>query len=220
MAVEIKIEKRATNKKPRVIRSEGSIPATIYGPEIEPQSIQLNAKEFSKVNFHDYTHLIQLKGDNEEYEALIKNIQRDFVTRDVLNIEFYKVKRGHKVTMKVELKFTGISPAVKVGADMIAIHKEANIKCLPKDIPYFIEVDISKLADVGDYLTFADLKFDRETIELLEPDKEIVCKAEAKRTNVVESSTPAEEAVVEGEEAADGEAKPDDAKAAKAAKAE
>ena len=199
MAVEIKIEKRATNKKPGVLRAEGNIPATLYGPEIEPQSIQLNAKEFSKVNFHDYTHLIQLNGDGEEHEALIKNIQRDFVTRDVLNIEFYKVKRGHKVTMKVELKFIGVSPAVKIGADLVVIHKEANIKCLPKDIPYFLEVDISTLKENGEYLTFADLNFDREKIELLEPGKEIICKAEAKRTNVVESSTAAE-AVVEGAE--------------------
>jgi large subunit ribosomal protein L25 len=205
MAVEIKIEKRATNKKPGVLRTEGTIPATLYGPEIEPQNIQLNAKDFSKVNFHDYTHLIQLKGDGEEHEALIKNIQRDFVTRDVLNIEFYKVKRGHKVTMKVELKFTGVSQAVKTGSDMVAIHKEANIKCLPKDIPYFIEVDISKLENNGDFLTFADLNFDREKIELLEPEKEIVCKAEAKRTNVVETSAP-------GEETTEGEAKSEEAK--------
>lgn len=210
MAVEIKIENRA-DKKPGVLRAEGIVPATIYGPEIEPKNIQLNAKEFSRVNFHDYTHLINLKSDKEEYEALIKNIQRDFVTRDVLNIEFYKVKRGHKVTMKVELKFVGVSPAVKTGADLVAIHKEANIKCLPKDIPYFLEVDVSKLVENDQFITFADLIFDREKIELLEPEKEIICKAEAKRTNVVESSAPAEEATAE---AAEGDAKAEDEKKA------
>jgi large subunit ribosomal protein L25 len=215
MAVEIKIEKRDTTKKPRVLRSEGTIPATLYGPEIDPQAIQLNAKEFSRVNFHDYTHLINLKNDAEEHEALIKNIQRDFVTRDVLNIEFYKVKRGHKVTMKVELKFTGTSQAVKTGADLVVIHKEANIKCLPKDIPYFLEVDISKLTEVGTQMTFADLVFDREKIELLEPAKEVICKAEAKRTNVVETTAPAEAA--EGEAAEGAEAAPAEGEAAKAA---
>lgn len=200
MAVEIKIEKR-TNKKAGALRTQGIIPATLYGPEIEPQNIQLNAKEFSRVNFHDYTHLISLKDGTEEHEALIKNIQRDFVTRDVLNIEFYKVKRGHKVTMKVELKFVGVSPAVKLGADLIVIHKEANIRCFPRHIPYYLEVDISKLANVGEHITFADMNFDRETIELLEPAKEIVCKVDSKRTNIVESSVP--------EEAPAAEAKPD-----------
>ena len=213
MAVDIKIEKRS-NKKPRALRAEGTIPATLYGPEIEPQNIQLNAKEFSRVNFHDYTHLINLKADGEEHEALIKKIQRDFVTRDVLNIEFYKVKRGHKVTMKVELKYTGTSNAVKTGADLVTIHKEANIRCLPKDIPYFLEVDISKLENVGDQMTFNDLQFDREAIELLEPPKEVICKAEAKRTNVVAEAAPVE-AAAEGE-AAEGAAAAEAGEAPKA----
>ena len=199
MAVEIKIEKRNNAKKARALRAEGTIPATLYGPEIEPQMIQLNAKDFSRVNFHDYTHLINLKGDGDEHEALIKNIQRDFVTRDVLNIEFYKVKRGHKVTMKVELKFEGTSQAVKTGADLVVIHKEANIRCLPKDIPYFLPVDITKLEEIGNHVTFADLEFDREKIELLEPEKEVICKAEVKKANIVADDTPT--APAEGEAA-------------------
>ena len=213
MVVELKVEKRA-DKKPGAIRAAGDVPATLYGPEIEPQNIQLNAKEFSRVNYHDYTHLINLKDGSDEHEVLIKNIQRDFVTRDVLNIEFYKVKRGHKVTMKVELKFTGTSQAVKTGADLVTIHKEANIRCLPKDIPYFLEVDITKLENIDDQIAFSDLVFDREKIELLEPAKEIVCKAEAKRVNVVEKAAPAEgeaEAAAEGDAAApaaEGEAAP------------
>jgi large subunit ribosomal protein L25 len=204
MAVEIKVEKRS-NKKAGALRTEGIIPATLYGPEIEPKNIQLNAKEFSRVSHHDYTHLISLKDGTEEHEALIKNIQRDFLTRDVLNIEFYKVKRGHKVTMKVELKFIGVSPAVKLGADLIVIHKEAHIKCFPRHIPYYLEVDISKLVNVGDHITFADMNFDRETIELLEPPKELVCKVDSKRTNVVETSAP--------EAPAPADAKPEASKA-------
>ena len=66
-------------------------------------------------------------------------------------------------------------------------------------------MDISKLVNVGDHITFADMNFDRETIELLEPAKEIVCKVDSKRTNIVESSVP--------EEAPAADAKPDAAKA-------
>lgn len=194
MAVEIKFENRNKTKKARALRAEGVIPATLYGPEIEATEIQLNAKEFSRVNFHDYTHLINLKADDAEHEVLIKNIQRDFVTREVLNIEFYKIKRGHKVTMKVELKFEGSSEAVKLGADLVTIHKEANIRCLPRNIPYFLSVDISKLKNVGDQLSFADIEVDAEKIEILDPEKEVVCKAESKRTNTVETSAPAAEA--------------------------
>jgi hypothetical protein len=59
MATELKIEKRKENSKPRALRREGLIPATIYGPELENAiDIQVNGKDFKKVSFKDYKHLI------------------------------------------------------------------------------------------------------------------------------------------------------------------
>lgn len=201
MSVELQVKSRE-NKKPRALRREGAIPATLYGPEIEPMNIQLDAKEFSRVPYADYNRLITLKGD-QEHEALIKKVQKDFVTREVQNIEFYKIKRGHKITMKVGIKFKGDSPAVKMGADFVPVHQEVHIKCLPKNIPYFIEVDISELKESGDHITFADLKINRDEIEVLDPDKEIICKAETKKKDhTIEPEPAAAEATAEGAEAA------------------
>jgi large subunit ribosomal protein L25 len=203
MTTEILIKPRE-NKKPKALRREGQIPATLYGPEIEAQSIQLNAKDFSKVPFEDYNRLITLKGD-QEHEALIKTVQKDFITREVQNIEFYKIKRGHKVTMKVAIKFTGDSPAVKMGADFVPMHQEAHIKCFPRHIPYFIEVNISSLKASGDHITFADLNINREEIEILDPAQEIICKAESKKKDHTVEPVEAP--------AAEGEAKAEEAKA-------
>lgn len=211
MSVELQIKARE-NKKPKALRREGTIPATLYGPEIEAKNIQLNAKEFSKVDFADYNRLMTLKGE-EEHEALIRNVQRDFISHEVQNIEFYKIKRGHKVTMKVAFKFIGDSPAVKLGADFVPVHQEAHIKCLPKDIPYFIEVDISSLKESGDHITFADLNIDREVIEILDPNKEIICKAETKKkdhTLELEAETATTETETEAE--AKSESSADEAK--------
>lgn len=207
MSVELQVKSRE-NKKPKALRREGLIPATLYGPEIEPLSIQLNAKEFSKVAYADYNRLITLKGD-QEHEALIKKVQKNFVTREVQNIEFYKIKRGHKITMKVAVKFNGTSPAVKLGADFIPVHQEVHIKCLPKDIPYFVEVDITCLKENGDHITFADLQIDREKIEVLDPDKEIICKAETKKKDHMIEPDPVAEAA-EGEAAPAAEAEKKD----------
>ena len=182
MAVELKIKHRE-KKNPRALRKEGSIPATLYGPDFEDMDIQLSAKDFSRVPFEDYTHLIHLKTETEDHEVLIKNIQKDFVSREVMNIQFYKIKRGHKVTMKVALKFTGVSNAVRLGADFVAPHKEVNVRCFPRHIPQFIEVNISSLENPGDTITFADLVINKEEIEILDPSKEIICKAETKKTD-------------------------------------
>lgn len=202
MAIELQVRPRE-NKKARALRREGQIPATIYGPEIEPINLQLGAKDFSQVPFADYTHLIDLKDGGEGHEVLIKEIQRNYVSRDVQSIQFYKIKRGHKVTTRIAFKFIGVSPAVKLGADFVIGHKEAHVKCLPKNIPYSIEIDISVLKEDGDHITFSDLKLDPELLELLDPVKEIICKAQTKRTDHTIEATPAEEAV-----AAEGEATP------------
>lgn len=198
MAVTLEIKSRE-NKKPKVLRKSGIIPATIYGPEIEAMNIQLDEKSFSKVPYADYTHLINLKEANNTHEVLIKNIQRDFLTRKVLNIEFYKVMKDHKLNAKVAFKFIGESKAVKLGADFVVNHKEAHIRCLPRNIPYAIEVDISVLENPEDHITFADLKISDE-IEVLDPDLEIICKAViAKKDHTIEpvatEATPAPDAV-------------------------
>ncbi|MDD9898516.1 MAG: 50S ribosomal protein L25 [Candidatus Melainabacteria bacterium] len=203
MAIELQVKPRE-NKKARALRREGQVPVTLYGPEIEPINLQLDAKEFSHLPFADYTHLINLKQDGQEdHEVLIKEIQRDYVSRDVQSIQFYKVKRGHKVNTKVTLKFVGVSQAVKLGADLVTVHKEAHVKCLPRHIPYSIEVDISSLAQDGDHITFNDLNVNREELEILDPAKEVICKAQTKRKDHTIEATPAEEAApAEGEEAA------------------
>lgn len=212
MATELQVKPRE-NKKSKALRREGQIPVTLYGPEIESMSLQLGAKEFSQVPFADYSQLIHLKGEgSEDHEVLIKDIQRNFVSRDVQSIQFYKVKRGHKITTKVSFKFVGVSPAVKIGADFVVGHKEAHIRCLPKDLPYSIEVDISSLAKDGDHITFADLNINREELEILDPEKEIICKAQAKRADhTIETEAATEGEAAEGEAA--GEDKKEDAKA-------
>jgi large subunit ribosomal protein L25 len=191
MVVEIAVKSRE-KKTPRALRREGTIPATLYGPEIQPMDIQLSAKEFSRVPFEDYSHLIHLKEGDTEHEALIKDVQRDFLSREVQSIQFYKIKRGHKVTMKVAIKIRGESQAVKMGADLVLVHKEAHIKCFPRHIPYFIEVDISKLDKDGDFITFDGLQINREEIEILDPGQELICKVQSKRTDhTIEKAAPA-----------------------------
>jgi large subunit ribosomal protein L25 len=182
MAVELQIKPR-DKKNPRALRKIGLIPATLYGPDFDSIDIQLSAKDFSKLPVEEYTHLIHLKTENDEHEVLIKDIQKDYLSRDVMNIQFYKIKRGHKVTMKVALKFTGVSNAVRLGADFVIPHKEANVKCFPRHIPQFIEVNITALENPGDTITFADLVVNRDEIEILDPAKEIICKAETKKVD-------------------------------------
>jgi large subunit ribosomal protein L25 len=181
MVITLEIKQRDKSSKARALRRQGIIPATIYGSEIESQSIQLDAKNFSRVAFEDYTHLMELEEPGQgKHEVLIKNIQKDCISGQIQNIEFYKITKGHKLTTKVILKFVGNSEAVKMGADLVIVHKEAHIKCFPRHIPAFLEVDLAGLVEAESTITFADLKLGEE-LELLDPPQEVVCKAETKR---------------------------------------
>lgn len=181
MATELKIEKREKNSKPRALRRAGVIPATVYGPELEEAlNIQINGKDFQKVSFKDYKHLIELKDGETVHESLIRNVQKDFVTGEILNIEFYKVKSGHKLTTKVALKFIGDSPAAKMGCDIVTQYSEMSVRCLPRDIPEDFKIDLAILKKAGDMVHFSDLDLG-DKLELLDPGAEIIAKAVAKR---------------------------------------
>ena len=192
MATELKIEKRKENSKPRALRREGLIPATIYGPELENAiDIQVNGKDFKKVSFKDYKHLIELKDNETLHETLIRNIQKDFVTGEILNIEFYKVKSGNKLNTKVALRFVGDSPAAKMGCDIVTQFTEMNVRCLPRDIPEDFEIDISVLKKPADMINFGDLNLG-DKLELLDPSGEIIVKVVAKRGAITESAAEAQ----------------------------
>lgn len=191
MATALKIEKRRENSKPRALRREGLIPATIYGPELEESiDIQVNVKDFKKVSFKDYKHLIELQDNETVYETLIRNVQKDFVSGEILNVEFYKVQKGHKLTTKVALRFVGDSPAAKMGCDIVTQYTEMNVRCLPRDIPEDFEISIASLKKAGDMINFSDLDLG-EKLELLDPPAEIIVKVVAKRGAIAEAAAEA-----------------------------
>lgn len=209
MAYKLAVESREGKKTGRALRREGYIPATVYGPEIEAQNLLVVEKDFKKIPLAEYNHIIELAvSGNDAYDVLMKHVQKDFVSGAVQNIEFYKTKKGHKVNTKVVIKFVGDSEAVKMGADLVTMHKEVHVRCIPRKIPQLVEVDLSLLKEVDDHITFGTLKLDEE-VEILDPLEEVICKAEAKRVAAAEPTTTE---AAEGE-AAEGEAKEGEAKA-------
>jgi large subunit ribosomal protein L25 len=87
----------------------------------------------------------------------------------------------------VPLVFVGTSAAVAAGNQLIELFQEAEIECLPGDIPDQLEIDLTKLAQVDDAIHFADLKLPKG-VAILNPHDEIIAKVVTPR----ESSEPAE----------------------------
>lgn len=209
----LKLEARHS-KSPNATRRDGRIPATIYGPGIESESVQIDTKEFSRLPHAAYSHIIELAGaDGKPVNAIIRNVQRRATTQQILNIEFYRVSSDRKLTVQVPLKFIGHSPAVGLGGLLQENYQEAEIECFPADIPDFIEVDLSLIEQLDHGIHFSELEVSNK-IKILNPGDEIVVRVVTPRA----VPTPEEEAKAAA--AAAGAAAPAAAPAAKEKEAE
>ncbi len=146
----------------RRLRHAGLIPAVIYGGEAAPESIQL---EHEKTWVHSqnewfYSSIIDLDIDGKVQKALLRDIQRHPYKQIIMHIDFQRVDENKLLRTAVPLHFLNEekSPAGKA-AEVVVTHEltEVEIECLPKDLPEFIEVDLSELT-VGTILHMSDIK--------------------------------------------------------------
>lgn len=190
-------------KTPRQLRREAKIPATLYGPGQPSENVQIDAKEFSRLPKAAYSHMIELEmGKGKPINAVIREVQRRGTTHEVLNVELYRVALDRKLTVTVPLKFVGVSTAVTVeGGQLIEVFQDAEIECLPGDIPDFIEADVSLITEIDQGLHFSDLKVS-ENIKILNPEEEVVARVVAKKAAAGGESAAATEAAAAPQEAA------------------
>ena len=145
----------------RRLRVTGRAPGIVYGGAAKPQTIELDHNALihalKKEAFHS-TILNMTLGETTE-RVLLRDVQMHPFRSEVLHIDFQRVDENRKIHMKVPLHFANgeNSPAVKT-TDAIISHvlTELDVSCLPKDLPAFIEVDLSALA-VGQSIHVSDL---------------------------------------------------------------
>lgn len=184
--------RNALGKKVKHLRSAGWTPATIYGNGFEAKSIQLNTKELVKV-FDEVgeSGLVDIIIDGKSYPVLFRNPQYQPVDGSLMHVDAYKVNLKEKITATVPLEFVGESPAVKAGNVLIEVTNEIEVEALPADLPEEIQVDISKLENLEQTISVADLVIDRSKIEIKTAAEQIVVKLEEPKEEVVEEPTVA-----------------------------
>ncbi len=193
-------EKRTVlGRKVRKLRREGLVPAHVFGHKIKTEHLQVKESEFKKV-FEKVgeTGIVALTIGAEKKPVLVRSVQIHPVTDDTLHIDFYQVNLSEKVKVNVPLEIIGEAPAVekKIGLLLTPV-TEVEIEALPADLPENIEVDVSKLAEIGDEIKIKDLKVDRSKIEV-HSDEELVV---AQIGELVTKEMEALEAEVEAEQA-------------------
>lgn len=184
-------------RKVKKLRTQGFIPATIYGHGFEPVSIQFVNKELNKI-FEEVgeSGLVELTVGTQKYPIIFRNPQYHPSIDSLDHIDCYKVNLKEKITATVPVELIGESSAVKLGNVLVEVTGEVEVEALPTDLPEKIEVDISKLENVDDAITVADLIVDKSKVEIKTNEEQIIVKIEEPRT---EEEPVATETVAPGE---------------------
>lgn len=165
-SMKITSEYRASSGKgdARKLRAAGRVPAVLYGHHEEPVKISLSEQDFRRViRIRGETAIIDLTIEGETakgYDAIIKEIQQHPATGKILHVDFQHIRLGEKIKIEVPVELVGDPVGVKdMGGVLEHGPRELSIRCLPKNIPDRIEVDVRvlKIHDaihVGDIASF------------------------------------------------------------------
>jgi large subunit ribosomal protein L25 len=167
-------------KKVKQLRIEGKLPAVIYGKNVDPLPITLDLRETTKL-LRDVgrSSLLTIDVDGKEFNALVRDRQRDIFSGKYLHIDFLAISLTEKVRTQVGIALEGDALAIKdFGAILITGLERLEIECLPSDLPERITVDISSITDIGDGIYVKDLVIPG-AVEVLEDPEEMIVVATA-----------------------------------------
>jgi large subunit ribosomal protein L25 len=231
-SVPLKAFPRAQKRRGPVkqLRTSGRVPATIYGRQAAPQNLELNAREFGDLIHHHVSEnlLVDLSIENDARAkrlALVQEIQHHPIDGKVLHVDFHEVAENEKVTVQVPVETTGEAAGVKNGGGVLEhVLFKLKVRCLPKDLPEQILIDVSALEigksiHIGEVVAPAgveilgDKKISVVAVAAPRAEEEAAPTAEAKAAGDVEMTKEKKEDGTEGEAKAGAPAKAD-AKAA------
>lgn len=205
----------------RRLRREGKVPAIVYGGKEGPVSLSVSGNElFKQLKVEAfYSHILTLKIGEASEQIVLKDLQRHPVSGYAIHADFQRVLADKLLHMHVPLHFKGgdIAPGVKTGNGIVEHQlNQVEVECLPKDLPEYIEVDLSAL-EVNESVHLSQLKLPEGVtlVQLKHDNDQSVASVHLPRAAVEEETPAAEAAPAEGAAAAApaaAEAKKDDKK--------
>jgi len=186
----------------RKLRHGGRVPAVMYGKDMEPVHLSIDAMEASHL-FHaistDNTIVsLVVDGEKEPFETLVREIQAHPHKNELVHVDFLRIQKGVAVEVEVPVELMGTPVGVKRDGGVLEhlVH-EVPVKCIPSLIPESIQVDVSGL-EIEDAIHLTQLQFP-EGVELLLDDDRTVCIVAAPRAVAEETAGEVEEGAAAAE---------------------
>jgi len=209
----VTVRKTTGNGAARELRREGMMPAILYGPKAEPLMLSVTTKALETIlktsNIGQVLlNLLIQDGKQKSRTAMIKELQTQPVSGNLLHVDFYEVAMDQKIKISIPVVTTGQAEGVEEGGVLQLVRHEVEIFCFPNNIPESLEVDVSDMG-IGDSKHMEEVSID-ESFELVdESNFTIVTVLSPKAEEVEEVEEEEGEGEEAEEEAAEGEAEPD-----------
>ena len=182
-------------KATKALRNAGQVPCVLYGGD---KSMHFSAPElaFSKLVYTPNAHTVVIALDKDNtFDAVLQDIQFHPVTDKILHVDFYRLFEDKEIAMDIPVHVIGTSKGVLNGGILRKNRRKLRVKALPKNLPDFLEADITPLK-IGSKLYVTALE--GEGYSILHSDNTVVVQIKTARTAVVEDDD--EEELEEGAE--------------------
>ncbi|AEI46091.1 50S ribosomal protein L25 [Paenibacillus mucilaginosus] len=197
MPTTLKAEVRTTTTKGErnQLRAQGMVPGVVYGKKVSQTSIAIDQKELVQLLKSNPHAIIDMEvPEFGKQPVMISEVQRDKLSRKVLHVDFHQINMDEPVNTTVRIEFIGEPQGVSEGGILQIQRHELDIRCLPRDIPASIEIDISAL-NVGENKIVSELQLPAN-IELKTDENDVIATILTPQKEV-EETVEAEEAVAE-----------------------
>jgi large subunit ribosomal protein L25 len=188
------------------LRSEGLIPAILYGGKDANQNISIQMKEIKNLINSDtfLSKVLELDIDGKKEKVIPRDVAFNVVSEEPIHIDFMRIVSGKKIILEIPVKFINHadSPGLKRGGVLNIVRRKIELKCPAEKIPDEIIIDLSG-TDIGTSIKISSVKLDENVTPTI-TDRDFVIATVASPTVIKEPEKPAEgEAAAEG---AEGEA--------------
>ena len=228
--LEANIRSTKTKGELNTLRSQGNVPAVVYGGEDKNQNISVSKKTLinllERENF--LSNIIKLKIDGKDQNVLPRDVKFDILSDEPTHVDFLRIVKGGKVILQIPVKFINSdkSPGLKRGGVLNIVRRKVELKCPTENIPNELIVDLDGV-DIGQSFKISAIKLP-ENVHPTIQGRDFVVATLAAPTVIKEPEKPAEaaegaeatgeEGVTQAAEGAEGDGKAPPADATKSEK--
>ena len=193
----------------KALRNAGKVPCVVYGGDA-PIHFSADEIAFKDLVYTPNVHTVVVSLDNgTNVECILQDIQFHPVTDKILHIDFYQIYDDKEVTMEIPVQIVGNSRGVRNGGVLRIVNRKLRVKALPKNLPDFIEADITEMR-IGNKMYIGAIE--QENFKIMHGENTVICQVRTSRT-AVDTGDDDEGSEEDGAEEAPAEAAAEEAPA-------